>query len=77
MTVSVVTALLEAGWTWLYHDEDPVWTLGNNFNLDLGLAPAWKILGLGLAVAAVTFVRQAPRQRAVDLDAHKAGSSTM
>ena len=45
------TALLEAGWIWVYHGEEPLWTLGMNFSLDLGLAPAWKVLGLGLAVA--------------------------
>ena len=45
------TVFLEAGWTWAYHGEEPLWTLGNNFSLDLGVPPAWKILVLGILIA--------------------------
>jgi sulfoxide reductase heme-binding subunit YedZ len=48
---SLFTAVLEAGWTWVYHDYEMSWTLANNFSLNLGLAPAWKVLALGLVLA--------------------------
>jgi sulfoxide reductase heme-binding subunit YedZ len=56
------TALLEAGWIWAYHGFEPAGTLDNNFTLDLGLSPAWKILVLGLLVALAAISRQAPRR---------------
>ena len=45
------TALLEVGWTWAYQGEPPLETFSNNFNLDLGVPPSWKVLGLGILVA--------------------------
>jgi hypothetical protein len=45
------TAILEVGWVWAYHGYEPSETLANNFNLDLGLSPAWKILVLGCGIA--------------------------
>ena len=70
LAASLFTALLEALWTWAYHDYEPAWTLGNNFSLDLGLAAAWKVLGLGLLIALVAAGRcpqaaglSAPRSR--------------
>jgi hypothetical protein len=33
------------------------WQASNNFSLDLGLATAWKILGLGLPLALVAASR--------------------
>jgi len=51
------TALLEILWLWAYQDIPPFETLANNFNLDLGLSPAWKVLVLGLLVAAVAVIR--------------------
>jgi methionine sulfoxide reductase heme-binding subunit len=56
------TALLEAGWIWAYHGFEPAGTLGNNFTLDLGLSPAWKILILGLLIALAAIIRQASRR---------------
>jgi methionine sulfoxide reductase heme-binding subunit len=58
---SLFTAVLEAGWTWAYHDYEPSWTIGNNFNLDLGVSPAWKVLMLGLLMAGVAFARRVAR----------------
>jgi methionine sulfoxide reductase heme-binding subunit len=55
------TALLEALWIWAYHGYPPVGTLANNFSLDLGIAPAWQVLGLGLLMAAAALARQALR----------------
>jgi sulfoxide reductase heme-binding subunit YedZ len=57
------TALLEAGWSWVYHGEEPLWTLGNNFSLVLGVSPAWKMLVLGLSIALAAAIRHAPRLR--------------
>jgi len=53
------TAVLEASWIWAYHGYEPAGTLGNNFSLDLGVPSAWKVLGLGLAVALAAALRQA------------------
>jgi methionine sulfoxide reductase heme-binding subunit len=55
------TILLEAGWSWLYHGDDPLWVLGNNLNLELGIPPAWEVLGLGSVATLVAAVCQ-PRQ---------------
>jgi methionine sulfoxide reductase heme-binding subunit len=51
------TALLEAGWIWARHGYEPLGTLANNFSLVLGLAPAWKVLGLGLLIALAAAIR--------------------
>lgn len=55
------TALLEAGWIWVYHGFKPAGTLANNFSLDLGVSPAWKILVLGLLIAAAAGLRRGAR----------------
>src|SRR5262249_27661426 len=52
-----LTVLIEAGWSWLYQGDDPLWVLGNNLSLVLGIPPAWKVLGLGLLVAPVSRFR--------------------
>ena len=67
------TVLLEAGWTWAYHGEEPSWTLANNFSLVLGVSPAWKVLVLGLFIALAATIRQAPRLRTAGFGARKAG----
>jgi sulfoxide reductase heme-binding subunit YedZ len=55
---SLFTAILEAGWLWAYHDYEPLYTLGNNFSLILGVSPAWKVLTLGLLIALGAATRQ-------------------
>jgi methionine sulfoxide reductase heme-binding subunit len=64
-------ALLEAGWVWAYHGFEPSGTLRNNFSLDLGLSPAWKVLALGLVIAFAAAVRHAPRLRATGFGTRK------
>src|SRR5262249_23703432 len=44
MASCVFTVLLEAGWNWAYHGDNPSWVFGNNFSLVLGISPAWKVL---------------------------------
>jgi methionine sulfoxide reductase heme-binding subunit len=61
VAAGLFTALLEALWIWAYHRYAPVRTLANNFTLDLGIAPAWQVLGLGLLMAAAALARQALR----------------
>jgi methionine sulfoxide reductase heme-binding subunit len=53
------SASLEAGWVWAYHGYQPSMTLANNFTLDLGLAPAWQVLALGLLIALAVFLQRA------------------
>ena len=65
------TVVLEGTWTWAYHDYAPSETLANNFSLVLGISPAWKILVLGLLIAAAAAIRQAPRAGTAGLDARK------
>jgi len=62
---ALFTAGLEAGWIWAYHGFEPSATLGNNFSLILGVAPAWKVLVLGRLIAIVAAGRQARRAVAV------------
>jgi sulfoxide reductase heme-binding subunit YedZ len=69
----VFTALLEGFWNWAYHGDEVAWVLGNNFSLVLGIAPAWKVLVLGLLVALVAAARQAPRPKAARFGARKIG----
>ena len=52
------TALFEPLWVWALHGYDPMFTLRNDFTLDLGVPPAWEILGLGLLIAAAALMRQ-------------------
>jgi hypothetical protein len=67
------TVFFEAGWVWAYHGYKPSGTLRNNFTLDLGLAPAWQILALGLLIAVAAFTKRALRLRAAGFDARKIG----
>jgi sulfoxide reductase heme-binding subunit YedZ len=69
----LVTALLEAGWNWVYHGDEPSWVLGNNFSLVLGVSPAWKMLVLGLLIALAAASRPAPRLKAAGVDTRKFG----
>ena len=56
---ALFTALFEPLWVWAIHGYEPLDTLRNDLTLDLGVPPAWKILGLGLLIAAAALVRQA------------------
>jgi sulfoxide reductase heme-binding subunit YedZ len=67
------TALLEAGWIWVYHGYEPSGTLVDNFTLVLGISPAWQILALGLLIAVAAFTKRALRLRAAGFDARKIG----
>jgi hypothetical protein len=58
VAAGLFTALLEALWIWAYHAYPPAGTLANNFSLDLGVAPAWQVLGLGLLMAAAALARE-------------------
>jgi methionine sulfoxide reductase heme-binding subunit len=60
---TIFTALLEAGWVWAYHGYEPFGTLRANFSLELGVPAAWKVLGLGLAIALVAALRRAFKRR--------------
>jgi methionine sulfoxide reductase heme-binding subunit len=57
------TALLEAGWIWIYQGFEPIGTLWQNFSLDLGLSAAWRNLAAGLAIAAAALFRRSARSR--------------
>jgi sulfoxide reductase heme-binding subunit YedZ len=61
---SAFTVLLEAGWNSFYHDDEPLWVLGNNFRLVLGVPPAWKVLVLGLLAAMAAAIWQLRRPKA-------------
>ena len=61
---ALCTAIIEAGWTWGYHGFPPSWALGNNFNLDFGLSPAWTIFSLGLLAALAAAARALRRAAA-------------
>jgi len=65
------TVFFQAGWTWAYHGDPPAWTLGNNFSLDLGVPPAWKVLALGVLIALAAALRPAPRLKAAGIQAGK------
>jgi methionine sulfoxide reductase heme-binding subunit len=56
---ALFTTLFEPLWVWAIHGYDPMFTLRNDLTLDLGVPPAWEILGLGLLIAAVAFARRA------------------
>jgi sulfoxide reductase heme-binding subunit YedZ len=73
VVASLFTALFEASWIWAYHGYAPSGTLRNNFTLDLGVAPAWQILALGLLIAVAAFTQQALRLRAAGQAARKIG----
>ena len=67
------TALFEAGWIWAYHGYEPAGTLRANFSLDIGVSAAWRVLALGLLIAAAAFIQQALRPKAAALEARKSG----
>jgi sulfoxide reductase heme-binding subunit YedZ len=69
----VFTALLEAGWIWAYHEYEPIGTLAQNFNLDLGVSPAFKVFGLGILFALAALARPAPRRGVAGVVAGKIG----
>jgi ABC-type cobalamin transport system permease subunit len=60
----VFTMLLEATWLSAYQGYGALETLANNFTWMEDLSPAWKVLMLGLLVAVIGAVRQAPRPHA-------------
>ena len=51
------TALFEVAWNSIYHGDKPLWVLGNNLSLVLGIPPAWKVLALGLLIALAAAIR--------------------
>jgi methionine sulfoxide reductase heme-binding subunit len=57
VAASLFTASLEALWIWVYHGIEPAETLANNFSLDLGVPAVWRILVLGMLIAAAAAVR--------------------
>jgi sulfoxide reductase heme-binding subunit YedZ len=59
VVAALFTALFEPLWVWAIHGYDPMFTLRNDLTLDLGVPPAWEILGLGLLLAAAAFARRA------------------
>ncbi|WP_207482004.1 protein-methionine-sulfoxide reductase heme-binding subunit MsrQ [Arenibaculum pallidiluteum] len=54
---ALLTAVFEAVALDVLQGFDPWQTLAFNLSLDLGLAPAWKVLGGGLSAAAAVFYR--------------------
>jgi methionine sulfoxide reductase heme-binding subunit len=70
---SLFAAILEASWLWAYHGYEPLGTLGNNFNLVLGVSPAWKVLILGLLIVLGAASRQAPGLKAPGFLGRKIG----
>jgi sulfoxide reductase heme-binding subunit YedZ len=73
VAAGLFTALLEAFWIWAYHGYPPSETLANDFSLDLGVAPAWQVLGLGLLMAGAALARETLRFGTRGLDARKIG----
>jgi sulfoxide reductase heme-binding subunit YedZ len=60
----LLTALFEAGWVWARHGYEPSSTLSMNFSTELSIAPAWKVLALGVVIAIAAALRPQARQRA-------------
>lgn len=67
MALALVSALfaafLEAGWTWAYLGYEPSFALANNFNLVLGISPAWKILITGVLASFAALAGKLTRRR--------------
>jgi methionine sulfoxide reductase heme-binding subunit len=63
---ALFAALLEVGWLWAYHGYEPIGTFRGDFTLDLGVPPAWQVLGLGLVAAIAVFLRNGFRREAGD-----------
>ena len=57
----LATAGIEAGCTLSHRGYPLLETLGNNFNLDLGVSAAWQILAIGLTIAVAAAVRNGIR----------------
>jgi hypothetical protein len=73
---SVFTALLEIGFLWGRRGYEPSWTLGNNFSLaylDIGVPPAWQVLGFGLVFALAAAGREAFRVKTAPVEARQIG----
>jgi methionine sulfoxide reductase heme-binding subunit len=73
---AVFTALLEAGFYWGRRGYEPSWTLGNNFSLaflDIGIPPAWQVLGFGLVFVLGAAAVEVVRARAASLEARQTG----
>jgi sulfoxide reductase heme-binding subunit YedZ len=71
------TALLEAGCFWVIRGYEPSSTLGNNFNpvlFEIGVPPAWQVLGFGLLFACVAAGRNALDARSERLALRQIGS---
>jgi sulfoxide reductase heme-binding subunit YedZ len=76
LACAVFTALLEAGFYWGRRGYEPSWTLGNNFSLaflDIGIPPAWQVLGFGLVFVLGAVAVEVVRARAASLGARQAG----
>jgi methionine sulfoxide reductase heme-binding subunit len=72
---SIFTALLEAAFLWGRRGYEWSWTLGNDFSLtmlDVGVPPAWQVLGFGLLAVFGAAGSQALRGRA-GIEARQAG----
>jgi methionine sulfoxide reductase heme-binding subunit len=70
---SLFASILEVGWLWAYHDYEPLYTLGNNFSLVLGISPAWKVLILGFLIVLGAASRQALGLKTPEFDDRKIG----
>jgi sulfoxide reductase heme-binding subunit YedZ len=70
---SLFTTLVELGWIWAYQNYEPSEILSIYFTLTLGIPPVWKILALGLVIAFVAAIRQAPPLRAAGFGTRKIG----
>jgi len=66
--ISLSTALLDAGWIWMYEGLELEGTLINNFNLDLGISAAWQCVAAGLLIAVGAAIRQATRPHTASSD---------
>jgi sulfoxide reductase heme-binding subunit YedZ len=76
LACAVFTALLEAGFYWGRRGYEPSWTLGNNFSLaflDIGIPPAWQVLGFGLVFVLGAVAVEVVRARAASVGARQAG----
>ncbi|MBY0612124.1 MAG: ferric reductase-like transmembrane domain-containing protein [Beijerinckiaceae bacterium] len=71
---SVLTAIMEASWYGFTRNIDPLLILPANFDFDIGVRPAWYVLGAGLGVVLLAALRPhlaLPQKRAGQGPAHK------